>query len=277
MDYKITYGQRLNPLNDLTGKKNYRIFILIDENGNITERILLNTPNDMTRETIICGHFLQHYFNCFAMNSAVTDLISRDDPWDFHIKVDDTEDLIIEITAMADNPQLFEKFKNEERLLSITKERNMTIRELNRLEFAFPDVEIKSLIEKYIFEGKLRDDVVANPYFGKDSFVFLSSQSPYVPDFHENLQVTINKKLNKNHSNKGEVILIVDNRTVLPDLKTVNEKLSEIKTFIDDLPFKEVWLYTGYYSNDDGINSEYTLIPLKVSYEKIEVLRSFIG
>lgn len=276
MDYYITSGEKFHPRKDLLGKSNYRIFMLIDEDGKIEERVLLNATNDNQREEIIFAHFLQNYFNCFGNDSEITEFISRDLPWDFHIKIDNKNDLIVEITAMADNPQLFEKFKNEERLLSISKKESITIRELIRLESAFPDTEIKSFIGSYLTEGQKKDDIVLNPFFGKSSFIFLSSQNPYVPDFHENLQVTIDKKLRKNHSDKNKVTLIIDNRTILFDLDTVNKKISEIESYICKLPFKEVWLYTGYYSNNDGSNSEYTLIPLKISRQKRKILKNLL-
>ena len=59
-------------------------------------------------------------------------------------------------------------------------------------------------------------------------------------------------------------------------METVDEKICEIATYISSLPFKEVWLYTGYYSDNDGSNSEYTLIPLKIPEDKIEILRGMI-
>ena len=273
MEYHITPGVKFNPNKDLEGKNNYKLFKLIEEDGNIIERILLNAVNETVREEIIFSHFLQNYFNCFGKNFEITEFVSRDLPWDFHIRINNDEDLIVEITAMADNPQLFEKFKNEERLLLATKEQNITIRELIRLEFAFPDNEIKSFIEKIQLQGQHKDDLVINPFFGKSIFIFLSSQSPYVPDFHENIKLTIDKKLKKNHPDKNAVTLIIDNRTILFDLETVNEKISEISNYITNLPFKEVWLYTGYYSNNDGTNAEYSFMPLKVPKKKMKLLK----
>lgn len=39
-----------------------------------------------------------------------------------------------------------------------------------------------------------------------------------------------------------------------------------------ELPFKEVWLYTGYYSDISGNYAEYSFSPLKISDSKMEIL-----
>ena len=41
------------------------------------------------------------------------------------------------------------------------------------------------------------------------------------------------------------------------------DTLEAIKAEIDMTPFPSIWLYTGYYSDDDGSNCEFSIVPLK--------------
>src|SRR5690606_8491066 len=92
--------------------------------------------------------------------------------------------------------------------------------------------------------------------------------------FDNIIKDAIDKKVNKNHPNKENVTLIIDNRTVTYELEDIINYLDKLDEYFKTLPFKEVWLYTGYYSNLDGNNAEYSLAPLKIDEIKIEKLKS---
>ena len=70
------------------------------------------------------------------------------------------------------------------------------------------------------------------------------------------------------------MVLIIDNRTVSFDMENIVNHLNTLDDYFEKLPFKEVWLYTGYYSDYDGNNAEYSFIPLKIEDEKFEKLIS---
>ncbi|QNL48304.1 hypothetical protein H8S90_16065 [Olivibacter sp. SDN3] len=62
--------------------------------------------------------------------------------------------------------------------------------------------------------------------------------------------------------------------TVTYELEDVVNYLDKLGNYFETLPFKEVWLYTGYYSDLDGNNAEYSFVPLKVEEIKLEKLKS---
>ena len=65
----------------------------------------------------------------------------------------------------------------------------------------------------------------------------------------------IESKEAKNHPEKENTVLIIDNRTLVyeySDLHTASKLLSEM---CNRSPFKEIWFYTGYASDYDGNNA----------------------
>lgn len=67
---------------------------------------------------------------------------------------------------------------------------------------------------------------------------------------------------------------MIDNRTIefgAADLHGVSGRLEELRT---TCPFLEVYLYTGFYSDDDGQNAEWLLVPILITDETSERFHS---
>lgn len=263
-----TQAKSLNPIQNLEGKHNYQRFFLIEKDGKTTERIILLINNVEIREQIICIQFLSRYVHFFTEENVGVKFISRDKPWDFEIELSNSESLIIEITSIADETNLFKNFKYQERISKVSNFEQIEYHELIKLNNIFPDTEIQLQIDNLKKLHTNKNQLVNNPYF-KKQFIFQSSINEDLKKFDEILKESINKKIKKNHPNKENVILIIDNRTVSFDLNNVIYHLEKLDEYFENLPFKEVWLYTGYYSDLDGNNAEYSLVPLKLSEEKI--------
>ncbi len=266
-----TIAESFCPINDLDGKFNFQRFILVNKDGTIVKRVVLIISDMLLREEIICGHFLSRYVQLFLKEPVGVKYKSRDNPWDFYIELSNGEKQIIEITAIADQINLFKSFKSQERLLDKSLEETVTLRELIKLNKLFPDPRIQEAIKEYEDQNTPKSTMVNNPHYNKQ-FIFQSELNENFVKFGELLKEAINKKLDKNHANKEEVTLIIDNRTVSYSLEDVLNQLGELDDYFERLPFKEVWMYTGYYSDFDGNNAEYSLAPLKISQEKLETL-----
>jgi len=49
------------------------------------------------------------------------------------------------------------------------------------------------------------------------------------------------------------------------EIKDFQIAIEELGNRFESSPFLEIWLYTGFYSSNDGNEAEYSLVPLKVS------------
>lgn len=57
-------------------------------------------------------------------------------------------------------------------------------------------------------------------------------------------------------------MLILDNRTTHFDLGDFRDAVEAIHLTKSERVFAEVWFYTGYYSEFDGSDAEWSLVPL---------------
>jgi len=267
-----TIAKSLNPILSLEGKNNFQKFFLIEKDGNIKERIILFINNIKLREDVICFHFLSRYIQIFIEKRTGIKFVSRDDPWDFQIELSNSEKLTIEITSIADEVDLFKTFKYQERISERSNFKKLEFHELVKLNNLFPQRDIQKEIDKLRINKVKNNQLVSNPYYGK-SFFFESSISDNLESFEKILKKSIDKKTEKTHSNKQNLILIIDNRTVTYELEDIISYLGNMDDYFDNLPFKEVWLYTGYYSDFDGNNAEYSFVPLKLDLLKLDKLK----
>ncbi len=265
-------AKSLNPTQNLEGRNNYQRFILIEKNGNTKERIILFINNIELREQIICTHFLSRYIQFFIEEPTGIRNTSRDNPWDFEIELSNSEKIILEITSIADEVDLFRNFKYQERISEKSNFEQIEFHELVKLNNLFPEIEIQKQIDQLKIKTTPKNQLINNPHYGK-KFIFESSISENLLGFDEILKSSINKKIEKKHPNKEDVILIIDNRTVTYELEDIINHLEKLSDYFEHLVFKEIWLYTGYYSDLDGNNAEYSFVPLKLDEQKIEKLR----
>ncbi len=91
-------------------------------------------------------------------------------------------------------------------------------------------------------------------------------------DLKKEIEVALKKKAAKRHDGKECTILVLDNLTTHCEPRDFFNVLGELDDLLKKLPFKAIWLYTGYYSDDNGNNCEYSMIPLKLSGEEANYL-----
>jgi hypothetical protein len=136
----------------------------------------------------------------------------------------------------------------------------------------FPDPAIEQMISLYQEREIGKNELVENPHYGKN-FIFQSSINEDLKSLEKLIKEAIDKKVKKNHPRKEDVTLIIDNRSVTFELTDILNYLEDSQDYLSNLPFKEIWLYTGYYSDLDGNNAEYNFAPLKIDHEKMDKLK----
>lgn len=275
MDLKIQHPI-FYPVGSLEGKRNLKRIARVFPDGSIVERVYLDVPDIRHREELICMHYLRHITSHFLKEYIGVEIVSRDDPWDFKIKLSNGCTFNIEITSIADNSKHFENNKKEERYARWSVEDEIPLHELAKLVDLFPNKNTVQIVLDYKNKGIALDQLVPNPYHPPKSILFLST----LPEIEENLTDlivnAIEKKANKGHKEKENTIIIIDNRTGAYDVPEYYEALENIHPQVNKWPFPEIWFYTGYCTDNDGNNAEFSFAPLKSTTEQSKILEEMM-
>lgn len=266
-----------HPNCEMNDKHNYKPYNLIERDGTIFERIFLDVADPSFREHLICMHYLKHQVKIFAKEPIALNIISRDDPWDFKIEINKKEIFNVEITSIADDNFSFEKMKREERLILKSNEKELPIHELIKLNSFFPTERITELIENLLSNGSSKKDLVDNPFKGNHPNIFLSNSNYVDKNLVKILSEAISKKESKKHKEKDKTVIIIDNRTLSYEISHFHEAFEKIDDLLSISGFREIWLYTGYCSDNDGNNAEFSLAPLKITKKQNKILTELMN
>ena len=253
-----------HPVQDTQHKKNLKEQFMVYDDGNIVRRVLLNMPDQRIRELIVFKHFVKHFVRLFVRKQSSVSIVDRDNPWDFRVSVNDEVEFNIEITAIADDEAEFRKVKSEEHVELLKHIPEIRIRDLRKLgERISPDLKFDSLLAT--FADQTPNTPVKNPLYQMGTNLWVSVQDCRTRDFDGIMWKAIQSKVKKRHEDKEETILIVDNRTTRYEIADVERFLRSNAERIETTPFREIWLYTGYYSDYEAIDCEFSLMPIKIT------------
>jgi len=267
---KKTKKSSFYPIGSLTGKKNYKYFCRIKKDGTRLERILLDIEDQRERERIICLHYLKHNNHMFRDEWLGVNIISRDDPWDFKLEYSTGQIFNLEITSIADGVDHFTYNKNEERFMKGVRSNEISFHELIKLNKFFPDQKTTDFIENEKLKKTPKDTILKNP-ITLGSRIFICMREP--DNTLENIiRISIEKKVEKKHPDKENTILIIDNRTSSFEIKDFQTVLTKLSQIVETYPFREIWLYNGYFSDNDGNNAEYSFVGLKLTKNQIQIM-----
>lgn len=252
------------PTSRLDGKDNYKQYYFVLPNGKIQKRVFLDVLDDRHREFLICIHYLTWSAKYFMKEGDGIDITGRDCPWDFSLSINKKDHFFVEITSIADNSHHHAVNKREQRVGVSSRQQDITLHEMKKLNSMFPTEEVTEQIRRHQHAGVTDNDRVQNPWFGNDNRLFMSSiPEPDMP-LNNLIKAAIESKMAKKHDGKQETVLIIDNRTSLYDAVDVMRATEEMQPFFDECPFREIWFYTGYFSDHDGQNAEYSHIAFKL-------------
>jgi len=266
-----------SPVNSLEDKHNFKRYYRLEKDGVVTERIFLDIPVAALREEVICTHYLSFLQRHFIEVPFGVNVLSRDNPWDFGLELSVGVSFNLEITSIADNTWLFKKMKREEEYALFVIKEKVTFRELKKMYKALDDPKIEAAIEK--LKGKTRDDdIIDNPVHARGGGIYISDSKSEDESLSELLLTAINKKNKKKHSGKDNTVLIIDNRTSRFEISDLKVAVEAISSELSVVSFPEIYFYTGYYSDFDGNNAEYSFSPIKLPESKgKKLLKSIKG
>jgi hypothetical protein len=263
------------PFADLTDKQNYKEYKIVERDGSTLERIFLNIPIPSLREKIICFHYLSRRVKLFETDDIGCNIMSRDDPWDFKVDFSSGEIFNVEITSIAESAKIFEMLKREERLLLARRKERIALHELEKLNYFFPDKNVKKLIDSLKNAKKSKTDLVENPIMDK-TFVTIGEINEQQPNLAELIEQAIHRKELKKHCEKEKTVLLIDNRTFRYEISDLQVARKKLEDYFQRTAFMEIWFYTGYYSSFDGNDAEYNLAPLKLTHGQESILSNYV-
>lgn len=274
---KITQST-FKPVKPVEGKSNYKRYFRIERDGSIKERIFLNVPNISLREEIICKHYLSFLVRNFIRNPIGIKFTARDNPWDFGVELSNELLFNVEITSVADNQWLHEKIKREEEFEKIVARKYISLRKLKKIHLWFGGEKSQQSIKKAEEDSTKADEQIANPFYDERGRIYISDSKDELKSLSDLIVEAIEKKIYKNHDGIENTILIIDNRTSRFEIEDYRKAIGELESGAElaKINFREVYFYTGYYSDNDGNNAEYSFAPIKLPQEKWEQLKRII-
>ncbi|WP_337180791.1 hypothetical protein [Sphingopyxis granuli] len=252
-----------SPIDEIAERKNCKRMIVIGLDGKPTERIRLSVNDPAHREELILLHYLRHHANAFGSLPIGVNIWDRDNPWDFDVELNDERRFFVEITAVGDSKFQFEREKREEKLANESMKPKIRLGDLRKLHKMFSLYGVDDLIKRYAKEPAAM--TVTNPLHSDPSKRLIHGQI-LRPDARlaDKIVAAVNLKAAKKHDGKEKTVLILDYRTNFPTKEGLLEAMAELPDYFAASPFPEIWLYHGYFSDDDGNNAEFSFAPLKL-------------
>ena len=266
----LTYHP-LSPMAPIHNKSNFKIHNFIERDGTIIQSVRLYAEQHL-REHIIMTQTLGQFSSWGYIDKLQEfEITSRDDPWDYSIKTECGKEFNIEITEFTDSVVC--RQKNEEKELEFKKLFSAKNAPYIKIKKAVEYLDLKGIKLPDIKNGKNKT-TIDNSLFGKDEHRIFLSHSGLMEKNIEIIKKAILKKAQKAHTGKENTILILDNRSIYFNTYHLEKILEWIHKEKPDIPFKEVFIYTGYYSDDDGKNSEFSSMSLMLDNEITDCVRN---
>lgn len=264
--FKYTFHP-LNPHAPVFNKHNFKEHHFIEQDGTLIKLIRLFAEQEL-REEIIMRQIVGRLVASGNMQGNGKFEVLREDNknnhWDFRIKPETGDQFNMEITEFTDS----KKYRQ------IDEEKELELKKLFSAKRA-PFVKIKKAIEYYDIKdinipdkpsGGLKEEI-DNPLFEKGEQYLFTSFSGEMNNNLASVKDAIQKKIDKPHADKENTILVLDNRSVYFNFYHYEKILDWIRNEKPDIPFKEVLIYTGYYSDESGRDSEFNMMSLMLNEE----------
>lgn len=260
------------PSGPIDDRNNTKKFIRIERDGSATARVFLDLFGMDIRERIIFVHYLRHRIKHFYDVDVGVKILSRDDPWDFGIELSTAERFNVEITSIADSKEHFKINKREERLTYYSGFEQLPFHEVEKLNQLFGDAKVDALLHELRRSITTKQDKVLNPFHTETGRMLVSSMLNPVEPLSDHIRHAIESKVEKSHHGKANTVLILDNRSSAFDAPDYRQAVDELAGYWSKCPFPEVWFYTGYCSDIDGNNAEFSFAPLKATDDQWRAL-----
>lgn len=259
--------------------KNYRRWLTIERDGTSKEKLILSLQDKRRREEIIAYHFQKFYQDAYSV-TLPSSVIERDNPHDFTFANVNNQKLYLEIVSVGDTSEGFRKHSHHAKLEELLKDEPLSI------IAAIPWNSRKKDIETAVEDMKIRPPI--NDFVNGPVGVFnerLTAQKPIIRRFAATqkkrifltdgvndpivkiINASIKNKEAMPYKNIDDMTLIVDDQLIMYDRKDIARAQIDLVFANKKSSFKEIFLYSGYYTNEDGNNAEFTIWPIKCAHD----------
>ena len=263
-------------LNDI---KNYRKWVTIERDGTTKEKLILSLQDKRRREEIIAYHFQKFYKDAYGIMLPSL-LIGRDNPHDFTFGNAVGLELHLEIISASDTSKGFCKHSHHAKLEELLKDEPLSVVAAipwnagkKDIEMAVKDMKNYPPINDFIngpidvLNQRVTEQKPVIRRFANDKKrrIFLTDgvNEPIV----KIINIAIRNKEVMPYKYINDMTLIIDDQLIMYGRDDIARAWLDLVFANKKSPFKEIFLYSGYYANEDGNNAEFTIWPIKCAHE----------
>lgn len=262
--------------------KNTTLRTALNISGEQFQRPMLHIQDKRMREEIIAAHYrAAMHFNGVHLPET---LIARDSPHDFTFEDPDGKLMLLEITSFSDHSSNWTLVEAERRLMEALSRAGIANSSIAILPYGMSMRSITSIIHKvrdlpliagvddtWLRERMAEASNTRQPSVfllpdsaGKRLNLLFNKRRP----LSELVVAAIEAKVAKGYAQAEEMVLIVDEQSMQHSQSDLNNAWDELIALSQCYPFREIYLYSGQYTNDDGRAAEFDLFPLKSAIDE---------
>lgn len=261
--------------------KNSKNWYALLKDGTIKNKEVFNFKDKGLREEVILKHFSKFYEDVFGVTIS-NNILERNNPHDFTVGNNFNEAIPIEITSFSDEESGFKKQAVNLKINELLDKEGIDHNIIGLIPHGTSTGELKSLVSglktdneflteeddviNIIYdEARLKKGPVLKKFNIRDSKRLIITDGEDKVSLAEIISAAIRKKEEKEYKNVKDMILIIDDHSITYTRKEIEESQSVLVERHKTSLFKEIFIYSGQYSEDDGTSSKFTFYSVKVS------------
>lgn len=245
-----------------TDLPNSKRLFLIEEDGSTVDSVHLDVSDPRLREDIVAVHFLNSTMPILFPSDDILRMTGRDLPWDYRFELQSGSSFNLEIVSVAESKFRHEVHKREDKIADVRSSQEIPLSLLKKIEATFPCSTAEAIRREAGLQNIPKNGLVRNPWYDPHNrgrlFLQPMIERPEA-SFGELVAEAVETKGSKPHPDKERTFLIVDNRTQIFDVDDFRAESQALEEALRRSRFAGIWLYTGYYSDYDGLDAEYAL------------------
>jgi len=257
--------------------RNVVVRTAFNRSGEVFRRPMLYLDNKRLREEIIAKHY-RGWRSHHEGKEPPGKLVARDKPYDFSYRNDSGDELHVEITAAADSEGNFVVMEAEGRLNAMLVKRGVTDSTLAVLPHGMSTRAIRPLVDRAlanppvpVVDMAFREQV-SLAYRNQEPALFrFADGKAHRQTYVDNIRISVEElvvraieaKVVRQYPLASQLVLIVDEQSVQHSQLDFHNAWDNLISIVQHYPFREIHLYSGWYSNDDGRAAQCCMYTLK--------------
>lgn len=257
---------------------NSKTWFTVDNEGSVSKKIMLNLEDKRRREEIIVEHLRAFYKRIYGVDLPAL-LVERDSPHDFTFESDSGKKFYLEIISISNSNAGFKKQSNELKLNKLLEKNGISNSTIAILPQNTTSKELKGLIsninsspllqtnnkkglEKLFKEALSTKKSVLRKFRDRKGkrLTFVDGETVQLEQI---VRKAILEKAKKGYKNIESMVLVIDDQITEHGREDFEKDLPSIIRKNQKNPFKEIFIYSGFYSNRSSLSAEFVFYPVK--------------